>query len=69
VERYPITPKVDYPEIFDSGNEPEQFMARRRSSLRGSISNQSDAGFSSAGAAAPWQQKYIKHSIEIFKTD
>ena len=51
VERYPTTPIIDYPEVFDPVNEPEQFMARRRSSVRSSIvSNQSDMG-------SPWQEK------------
>jgi hypothetical protein len=61
VERYPITPTIDYPEVFDPANEPEQFSARRRSTLRSSISNQSEMG-------SPWQhQKYFKVNFSILK--
>lgn len=47
-------PSNEYPEVFDSENEPEQFAATRRSTLRSSVvSNRSDAG---SLASAPWRK-------------
>ena len=49
-------PSNDFPEVFDSENEPEHFVAARSSTVRSSVSNRSDTG---SVASAPWK-KYIQ---------
>ena len=42
IVRDPLNDHERYPEVFDSESEPENFVARRRSTARSSISNRSD---------------------------
>lgn len=57
-------PSVDYPDVFESENEPENFTATRTSTRRSSlISNRSETG---SLTSAPWK-RYTLHQCQRYR--